>query len=210
MTRRTRRLFNVGLVGATVSIAAVGVLAVTVFVAQRDSLTDSQLEGSDPLVALSTARILALRSLSFANLDLIERGTVPAYGEDFEAAAQDVGRRLRAAAEQAADPAAGGRIAAIAERYDTFLAVHDEVQQLGAAGSYADADSLAVTEQADAAEAVDGALADEIDIARDRLDDNAERARGQLRWLPLAAAILAATAAVLAIVGLQLRLREYR
>ena len=63
---------------------------------QRDALTRSQHEGSDPLLELSTARILALRSMSDENLDLIERGTNEADMEDFEAVTCEHCRRRRA------------------------------------------------------------------------------------------------------------------
>ncbi len=74
---RTRRVLNLGLVGATVIVAALGARALLALDAQEQALSRSQREGSDQLIVLSTARILALRSLSDENLHLIERGTDP-------------------------------------------------------------------------------------------------------------------------------------
>ena len=59
VARRTRRIVNLGLVGATVLVVALGAWALAAFDTQQDALVRSQREGSDQLVVLSTARILA-------------------------------------------------------------------------------------------------------------------------------------------------------
>ena len=96
VTVRTRRLLNAGLIGAAFVVLAVCTLTWVGLRSQRDALTRSQHEGSDPLLELSTARILALRSMSDENLDLIERGTDKADMEDFEAVTAEHRRRRRA------------------------------------------------------------------------------------------------------------------
>ena len=63
------------------------------FDAQQQALARSQRDGSDLLIVLSTARILALRSLSDENLHLIERGTEPAYRDDFDHVTASIDRR---------------------------------------------------------------------------------------------------------------------
>ena len=88
---RTRRVLNLGLVGATVIVAALGVGALIVLDAQERALVRSQREGADQLIVLSTMRILALRSLSDENLNLIERGTEAEYREDLAAVTASVG-----------------------------------------------------------------------------------------------------------------------
>ena len=87
---RTRRLLNVGLLGATAIVVALGAWAGLTLHSQQASLLRSQREGSDQLIVLSTARILALQSLSAENLRLIERATEP-HLEHFEEATASIG-----------------------------------------------------------------------------------------------------------------------
>ena len=69
---------------------------------------------------------------------------------------------------------------------------------------------MAVTDQAAASAALDETFAAEIDTAREHLDVNADEARHSLRALPVTIVGLAVLAAVLALLGLQRRIREYR
>ena len=113
VARRTRRVLNVGLLGATALVVAILAWAITSFSAQQQALARSERDGSDLLIALSTMRILALQSLSDENLYLIERGTVPSYREDFDAVTASITgplmERARASApdgrDQGGDPA---------------------------------------------------------------------------------------------------------
>ena len=93
VTWRTRRLLNVGLLGATVLVGALGAWTLVRIDGQGSALVRSQREGSDQLIVLSRARILALRSLSDDNLRLIERGTDTSDLEEDFAAVTDQGRR---------------------------------------------------------------------------------------------------------------------
>ena len=61
---RTRRLLNVGLLGATALVVALGVWAALTLHSQQASLLRSQREGSDQLIVLSTARASSLSSPS--------------------------------------------------------------------------------------------------------------------------------------------------
>jgi hypothetical protein len=213
---RTRRLVNLGLAGATVVVIVLGVTVGGLLIAQRGALATSQQEGSDPLIVLSTVRILALRSLSDVNLDLVERGTESRYRDDFEAVTASIagedgsGGLLDRAADSAHDRAARQRIGLITDRYSAYLAVHDEVGALDEGRDYLEAKDLTATRLADAAEEFDRALADEIATASNALDVEAERARRSLRWLPALIAVVVLGAIALANAGLHPRLREYR
>ena len=210
---RTRRVLNLGLVGATVIVAALGAWALLALDAQEQALSRSQREGSDQLIVLSTARILALRSLSDENLHLIERGTDPAHREDFELVTAHVGGTdglLDDATELAERTGSTAAIERIRGLWDDYLAVNDRVRQLDDAGTYLPAVAVAVTDEAGAAARLDAALDAEIDAARDRLDAGAAAAGGHVRWLTVSVLAAIALAAVLVVVGIWVRMKEYR
>ncbi len=212
---RTRRLLNVGLLGSTALVVALGVWAGLTFNSQQASLLRSQREGSDQLIVLSTARILALQSLSAENLRLIERTTEP-HLEHFKEATSSIGGPdgtaglLGAAARLAARTGSTEGFDEIVQRYANYLAVHDAVPELDDAASYHRAVQLVVADEADAADQLDKALTSEIEAARARLVANAADAHGRFRGLAAVVGLSAMLAAVLAVVGLQRRIREYR
>jgi hypothetical protein len=213
---RTRRVLNIGLVVATVAVAAVGLWTLRAFDVHEQALSRSQRHGSDPLTVLSTARIQALRSLGYENLNLIERGTEPAYQREFA----DVTESIRSSDRSTGLLATAERLArargttngidVISSHFDDYLAAHEQVRQLNGAGSYYEAVDAAVTDEARAAAKLDRALATEISAARGRLEAYAREARSGLQVIAVAIVLLTAIAAILAIVGLQHRLREYR
>ena len=70
--------------------------------------------------------------------------------------------------------------------------------------------TLAVSELAAAAEALDDALEAEIERATEALDVEAARAASAADWLPQLVVGLTVLALAGTVVGLELRLREYR
>ena len=216
LTRRTKRLVNLGLAAATLLVLALGVWALVAFDAQERALVRSQREGSDQLIVLSTARVLALRSLSDENLDLIERGTEQAHQEDFKATIASIGEPdggsglLATAAELAERTSSEHRVEDIAQRYAEYLAVHDRVRELSDDRQYDEAVDVAVNDEALAAAALDDSFGVEITAARQRLDAHAREARQAHQALRLAVIVMAAVTAALALFGLQQRIREYR
>ena len=215
LTARTRRLLNAGLIGAAVIVVAASAWTSVGLRAQRDALTRSQREGSDPLLVLSTARILALRSLSDENLDLIERGTNEADMEDFDAVTASIAGSegthglLDQAAEAAVDAAAAARVAELGALHARFLAVHGRVRDL-AADDYNKAIAIAVTDQARASATLDEAFAREIEISRSGLAEQADDASGELRHVPYVILLASLVSAAAVAAGMWPRIREYR
>jgi hypothetical protein len=213
---RTRRLLNLGLAGAAAFVIALCATAVVRLEAQRDALVRSRVEGSDPMLVLSTARILALRSLSDENLYLIERGTDQTYLDDFDAVTASIGDRqatsgvLGTARAHAADAAARAGIDSIVDQYAAYLDEHERVQALADEDEYGAATDLAVGAQAEAGAALDRALADEIDRSRAAFDHHADAAWYRVNRLPLMILAVALAAIACAIAGMWPRLREYR
>ncbi len=210
---RTRRVLNVGLLGATLIVVALGAGALLALDKQEQALSRSQREGSDQLIVLSTARILALRSLSDDNFHLIERGTDPAYREDFDLVTTQVGGAnglLDDATRLAERTGSTGAITNIRRLWDEYLASNDRVRQLDDAGEYLPAVRVAITDQATAAADLDAALGTEIDAARGRLDAGAGAASDRIRWLAVSLLAAIGLAAILVIAGLWVRMKEYR
>ena len=84
VTRRTNRILNVGLAGASVLIIVMMVWTVTRFASEQDALVRAQRNGSDQMQVLSAARFLTLRAQSDDNLAHVERSAGDTYLEDFD------------------------------------------------------------------------------------------------------------------------------
>lgn len=217
VTRRTRRWLNIGLIAAVVVVLAVTVWLASGLASQRNTFGRAQLDGSEPLLVHSVARILALQSLSDENLDLILSGTDPAPMADFETMVERMGGRdgrsgLLAQAREAAgdDPDARARVEGIVARYVDYLAAHDRVRAAADRYDYPAAIELAVGEQAAASDALDAALTAEIDRVRGELERGGEEAFDRLRWMPPVLVMATVMAGAAALAGLWPRLREYR
>lgn len=209
VTLRTRRLINVWLVAATVLTVVVGAVAFSGLADQRDAIVRSRQRGSDPLLALSIARILALRSMNDQNLDLIARGTDPQYLEDFDDVTASIGGRdglLAAAAAAPVDGGAATRLERTGDLFDGYLDVHDRVGQ----AAYRDAVDLATTEQARAAARLDDSIAAELTTTRASLERHAADAR-EIGWWVVAIVVGGGALVVaLSVAGVHIRLREFR
>ena len=89
--RRSNRLLNIGLVGATVVVIAIMGGTLWKFATAHDALNRAQSRGSDSVEVLSSARILALLAQSNDNLALIERGSGDVYLARFNQVMKDLG-----------------------------------------------------------------------------------------------------------------------
>ena len=167
------------------------------------------------MIYLSTARILALRSMSDENLDLIDRPNQVAM-DDFEASRVSIsgsdghGGLLGRAAAQAVNPETAERVADLARLHQEFLDAHERVRGFAKEYDYKKAIAVATRDEADASTALDNALESDIADSQAILKAHARTAAHRLRLLPYAivVAVLAAVAAAAA--GIWPRLREYR
>jgi hypothetical protein len=215
LTARTRRLLNVGLIGAAVIVVAVGTLMWTGLRSQRDALADSRRQGSDPMLLLSTARILALQSMSDENLDLIARPDAAAMA-DFEASTASIrgggGQPglLDQAAQRAEDSATVERVSELDALHRQFLDAHQRVRAFADGDDYNNAIAVASSEEAAASAALDRAFMAAIAASLDNLDDGADAAAHDLRLLPYASMLAALAAAAAVAAGMSPRLREYQ
>ncbi|BFV56892.1 hypothetical protein KCMC57_up19960 [Kitasatospora sp. CMC57] len=224
LLRRTNRVFNIGLLGATAAVLA-GLLWLTVgtFTAGLD-LDDSRQHGAGPLRVLNQARIGALQSRAAENLDLVARGGSDSYDKDWQ----------KYTAALAGEPVADGRTrtdggslagalvdaptdarAALEQARKLFPGWDAKHQAAEQGDDYAAALKAVIGPGGtDTSEAVFTALDQQLGKAAaaelTAFERSAHGVGGGLTGLAVGAAVLALLAAAGVAVGLGRRLAEYR
>lgn len=222
LTRRTNRVFNVGLVLATVAtLAAMSWLGVASAVA--GSHTDrSRDSGSAEVALLAEARIAASQARSDEAHTLVARGNGQKFEEHFAAMFTRLlgdGRdgtdgllaQARASTTDAATRKALDDAIATAQRWRE---THQRLRQLDADGEYNDAVKLAIgadtISTAALSRQLDEHLARAVTQSDDRFSGYANRARRALFGADAAVVVLMVFAALAAALGMQRRIVEYR
>ncbi|WP_316527216.1 hypothetical protein [Kitasatospora brasiliensis] len=227
--RRTNRVFNIGLLGATAAVLA-GALWLTVTgLVTESALHRSNHEGAAPLKALNSARADVLSARLAENLHFVARGSTTKYADQWAKITGELGHAPKpnetigrgggtlGQALELAPAQAAPTIANAMTQYGTWSGRHDDARNLEVgAADYQGALDLTVTAKGDAAtadaafNATDKALARAADIEQDRFERAAEGTGGSLRTAAVAAALLGLVAAAAALRGLGRRLAEYR
>jgi hypothetical protein len=202
---RMRRTINIGLAAALVIVLALTTTLTVAFAQEQHALQRSQSVGSDPLQVLSAARILALRTFSDENLDLIERGAASSYLPDFNTLTADLtndhGTGLL---DSAYVPAA------ISADFGRYFSAHRQVRKANDFyGDHSSAVSIATKQEAPAMAALDAAFRGQIAAARTRLETSASDARSGLSFVGLLTVLFALLAATAIVFGLRPRIKEY-
>jgi hypothetical protein len=218
LTRATRRLVNPRLGLAAVVLLGLLAWILVAFALQESRLLRAQRAGSDPIELLTTARILASRAQADESTALAARGG-GAGGESqlddvdrgFEALTRPIGRLLRVASDRGHRTAA---IHVISADYRRYRAAHSRVFEQETAGDFDKAADLAVEESPRSTRRtgakLNGALDKEVDVAQASFEDSVSRADAALGGLALGIPALTALCALLALLGVRQRLREYR
>jgi hypothetical protein len=218
LTRISHRILNMPMVVATVLLAALLIWGVIGLTGEQNSLATAQRDGSDSVEVLSAARILVSRAQSDESLTLIARGGDTTDPADFAAVIGALGQ-----------PNGGGlaaEVMALARRTGTvgaardferalavYLAEHAQITADEQTGDTSRANALVagstITGQSPA-DRVSASLVDQVAAAQGRFERSADDATSALSGLSLAIGLLMALAAGLTLVGLRLRLSEYR
>jgi hypothetical protein len=216
VARRSKRVLNVGLAGATVVALVLLTWTLARLVSAQGALIDAQHKGSDAVQLLSAARILTLQAQSDDNTALIERGSGQSYIADFDS----VARRLQGqggssgllgeARTVAARTGSTASIDRISGDLGTLLAVHAKVRSDDNSGHYTNAVATATGTEAGAVTRLDADIDSQLTGAQDRLNTNASSARRGFGALVVGIPLLAALAGLLALLGVQRRVVEYR
>ncbi|NUU21197.1 MAG: hypothetical protein HOV68_06730, partial [Streptomycetaceae bacterium] len=219
--RRTNRVFNIGLAGATVALLGSALWLVVGATGAASSLADSRTHGAEPLRSLYQARIDAAKAHTAENLNLVARGSSTVYATRWDAEQLDLTGKpdgpagsLTQAQEDASGIAAE-RLAEARAQLVQWQERHKNAADLDEGGNYDGALRATIT-------AVDGPTADAAFTAMDRAFDEAAAAEkrafadaardvdGDLRMLALGVGVLAVPAAVAVVWGIGRRLADYR
>lgn len=212
LTRRTNRVFNVGLVAATAAASLLVVWLGLSAVLAGGRLEASRTEGSDRVARLVNARIAALEARADEAHTLVARGNGGAYEKHYaEVAMPQVTSQL---SMPDADPTT--RIAADAARIDAeaWVTAHQKLRALDDGGQYDQAVAAAVGGSVDSTSSIaarlDGKLARAIDHNGQVFDREVDGAAGALAGADIGTGLLATLMVVGVALGIQRRLVEYR
>ncbi|MFJ1934847.1 hypothetical protein ACIOGZ_19600 [Kitasatospora sp. NPDC088160] len=229
--RRTNRVFNPGLLGATAAVLAGALWLAVTGLTTNAALQQSWKQGAQPLRALNTARVQVLSARLAENLNLVARGSTTAYADQWTTITRQLAggepanvpmEQHSGSLRQALDLAPADARQQIGEadrQYGTWRTRHDaahtlETQQAdyqGALQATVTADPAAEANTADGAfKATDKALDQAATTEQDHFERSAKGTEGDLRLAALAAALLGVVAAAAALRGLGRRLAEYR
>ncbi len=217
LTRRTNRVFNLGLVGATVAMIGMTGWLVLVALASASHTERSHEEGSDPLELLAEAHITAQQARAEESLLLIARGedekADERYTDQMALLVGEGGLLAQLSEAYGDDPDLSGPLAAAEESAGAWSAGHDEVIKLAKAGSYAEAVELAVGDSdeslATSFDALDEQLTEATAISAERFVDATGDAERSLSGAAAGLAALSLLALVSAAIGIQMRVAEY-
>ncbi len=225
LARATRRVLNPPLVLATVILVGVSAWVVVAFVVEQHNLSRAQSTGSDPVELLTATSILASRAQANESVALSARG-----GGEGEERLGDIDRGFRALVKPIGDPRAasasrsGGlleaairqtshspvAIEAIYGAYRRYRVAHDEVVEQEGEGDFTEAVDIATASTKTASEQLDVVLEREVGVAQERFDAEIARAEARLDGLAGGIPVLTALIGVLALLGVRMRLAEYR
>ncbi|MBO8195554.1 hypothetical protein ITI46_28470 [Streptomyces oryzae] len=221
--RRTNRVFNRGLLGATALSLALLVWLSAGHVMARSGLNASYTEGARSLHALNEARIGTLQARGDENMTLVARGGGAVYEESYQKQMAKVagdGERDRAGSgllqdvREVADDRAGS--SAVAEAQDAvriWQQRHKQARAEDDGGNYEDA-----VEQVIGAKDSTRESFDEVDKSLSRAGAHEQRqfekaagaGRDWFAGLVVGALVLAVLGAAAAVLGIGRRLAEYR
>ena len=210
LTRRTNRLFNLGLVGATVlAVALLGWLALS-WNGVRAELSAAQRDGSGQVRLLAQARLDALQARADESLTLVARGNGGDFETDYKAAEGRLTGRLTGARDAASDPAVRAAVASATSDAGTWRKAHTDVRAADDGGRYGDAVSIANGAGQDAFNRVDTDLAKGIALTNDAFDRRAHAAAGALGGAAVGLSLLTVLLLAGLVYGFQQRIAEYR
>jgi hypothetical protein len=221
MTVRTRRLFNLPLVAATVCVAAVAGWTLIDFSQSHSALSRAKQTGSDPVEVLSRARALTLQAEGDENLTLVARGTGQAFVADFQSVTNQLGGPsghggllAQAAQLTVGQPSAAAQVNRAVTAYQSYLALHTQIRGADDGGNFTKAVGLAIgsapSDQYPAFVTLDTALSQALDAEQGQFVTHGADARSPLDPIRYGIPVLILVAAALAVAGIQQRVNDYR
>ncbi|GAA3884805.1 hypothetical protein GCM10022243_57030 [Saccharothrix violaceirubra] len=208
LTRRTNRVFNVGLVAATLATTVSLLWVVTASVVVMIRVTDAEDHGAYRVDTLAQARIAMLTARGDEMLTLVSRGSGAGYEKRFT----QYDTRLEGLLDNSDSwPTVRPELLDQHERWRT---AHKAVRDADDRGEYTQAVAVALSDGPDGAarafDALDASLVEGLHRTRTAENDMIASARGALTGAAPVAALMAVLAAVMSAAGLWQRLKEYR
>ncbi|WP_239003726.1 hypothetical protein [Nocardia panacis] len=211
LARRWRRVFNLGLLLASVGIFALLAWTVAAGAISASAMIEGRDEGAVPYTRLTQSRILTQQARSAETLKLVRRDATGDYDRTYEAS---INRLTELLAGYPKNAPAVGDIANARVALDRWRSAHQRMNDTLARGDYTGAAAVATGPgAADAAAQVatlDSALDKGLGVTRTTLRDNISEAARILDFLSPGAFALGILAACYVAIGLWPRLREYR
>ncbi|MBC2637996.1 MULTISPECIES: hypothetical protein [unclassified Rhodococcus (in: high G+C Gram-positive bacteria)] len=210
VAHRSRRRINPGLACAAVLLAALVVWIVVAGLLSTSASERARTDGAEPLAAVTKARILAQQARADETLGLLRPGFDPA-GADYTRHMDALTAILNSDASRNAVVAPAIDEASAA--FEGWRSAHRELQQKLTAGDYQGAADIAVGPGSTAStatfRALDEALDDAITTLRTEELDAMRESYRTMAALAVAGIVLAVTAAVAVIAGIEPRVGEY-
>ena len=225
IARATRRIVNPPLALATTILVALMAWIVVAFAIQQHHLSRAQSDGSDPVELLTATSILVSRAQANESVALSLRGggenekRLAGIDRGFRVLVSQIGGTKAASAGgsggllDVAVSETGHSIAAIDEiyaAYRLYRAAHDDVVELQRVGDFTAAVKLATASTKEAAVRLDRVLTREVQVAQRRFRSEVDHAGAKLDGLAAGIPLLTALLGVLALLGVRMRLQEYR
>jgi hypothetical protein len=223
--RRTNRVFNQGLLGATAASLAVLVWLVGGHAMAASGLGESDTKGASSLAALNEAWIGALQARGDENMTLVARGGGAAYEDSYKKQMADVagggraggsagdGGELNGALRAADDDAGRSAVQDAKDAVVTWEKRHAEARARDDGGDYE-----AAVRKVIGAEHSTGQSFDDVDRSLSKasaheqrqFEEAADSGRGWFGGLAIGAMVLAVLSAAAGLLGIGRRLSEYR
>jgi hypothetical protein len=216
LTRHFRRRWNVALAAATAIVLVVGVWAAVALATQDSGVKNAQANGSRPVSTFTDARILALRAQADDELTLLTRDSDPSYQADYRTTTAALARLLGPAGTAAAakDSFEADQLTKADAALGLYTSLHRQIRAADAAGDLAGAVALASGNGSQQLPAVSSRLNSMLSAGIDGSQTTFVRASSgatsDLNGLTWGVAIAAIAVALLALIGFQPRIAEYR
>jgi hypothetical protein len=223
LTRRTRRLLNLGLAGASLVAVVMLVWTTLVWAGVQSHLDTARQAGSRPVELLAQARIAALQARADESLTLVARGGGAAFDKDFDTTMTDLAgpdgssgllAQARDQAQRSGDATVRAAVDAALADTRAWRTAHQKLRGLDNGGDYMGALQLAIGTGQDgtgtASDRLDADLAKGITSASSAFDREAKAAAGTFTGATAGLVVLTLLLLAGVVAGFQQRIAEYR
>lgn len=219
LARRSRRIFNPGLIAATLAVVLATAWSLMAFVASAKRLETGLRDGSVLVAVVADAGRAALQARTNEALTLVARGGGAAFEEKFtgymtELVGEDGSGGLFKKAIAQAPASDLATLVAAQREAQRWRTLHREIRQADDSGDWDKAVETATSAERDAVPAVferlDAGLSKVLDAGNQRVDAQADRAASAQRGLTAGWVLFTAGLVAAVVLGFRPRIGEYR